>query len=81
MREKGNNRKMTCGKKETSHLTCWTKSGGERGKKKKEKEEKKIKEKNRGVKGSNFSLDFTVIGPSVLVEARSKVGTHNKSYA
>ena len=30
MREKGTNGEMTCGKDETSHLTCWTKSSGER---------------------------------------------------
>ena len=30
---------------------------------------------------SNFSLEFAVIGPSVLVEARGKVGPHNGTYA
>ena len=55
----------------------------ERGKmreKKKEKEEKREKKK-RGVRTSNFSLEFTVIGPPVLFGARSKVGPRNESYA
>ena len=51
------------------------------GGKKKEKEEKKRREKKRGVRSSNFSLEFTVIGPSVLVGTRSKVGPCNESYA
>ena len=68
---------------ETFHLKCRTKSGGERGKggKRKEKEEKKRKEKKRGVRSSNFSLEFMVIGPSVLIGARGKVGPLNESYA
>ena len=53
---------------------------GKIGGKKKEKEEKKRKEKKRGVRSSNFSLDFTVIGLLVLVGARGKVGPRNESY-
>ena len=30
---------------------------------------------------SNLSLDFSMIGPSVSVEARSKVAPHGKGYA
>ena len=51
MREKKANGEVTYGKEETSHLNCWTKSGGERKnegkiKRKKEKrEEKKRSEK------------------------------------
>ena len=30
MRENEANGEVTCGKKETSYLNCWTKSGGER---------------------------------------------------
>ena len=64
-------------------MKCWTKSGGERRKreKNKEKEEKKIKEKRKRVRCSNFSLEFAVIEPSVLVRARCKVGPRNESYA
>ena len=82
MREKRTNGEVTYDKEETSHLKCWTKSGGERGKegKKKKKEEKKRKEKRRGVRSSNFYLEFTVIGSSVLVRARGKVGLRNESY-
>ena len=54
--------------------------GGKEGKKK-EKDGKKRKEKRRGVRSSNFSLEFVVIGLSVLVGARSKVGPRNESYA
>ena len=44
MREKRTNGEVTCGKEETSHLKCWTKSGGERGKMR-EKERERRKEK------------------------------------
>ena len=47
----------------------------------KEKEEKKRKKKKRGVRNSNFSLDFTVIGLRVLIRVRGKVGPRNESYA
>ena len=54
---------------------------GKFGGKKKEKEEKKKRnEKKRGVRSSNLSLDFMVIGSSVLVGARGKVGPRNESY-
>ena len=76
------NGEVTCGKEGTSHLNGWTKSGGERGKggKKKKKEGKKRKEKERGVRSSNFSLEFAVIGPSILVGVRGKVGPRKESY-
>ena len=32
-------------------------------------------------RSSNFSLDFSVFGPSVLVEPRSKIVIHGKGYA
>ena len=54
---------------------------GENEGKRKEKEKRKRKEKKRGVRSSNFSLEFTVIGSSVLVGGRGKVGPHNESYA
>ena len=43
--------------------------------------EKKRKRKKRMSESSNFSLEFAVIGSSVLVEARGKVGPRNGSYA
>ena len=54
---------------------------GGKGGKKKEKDGKKRKEKRRGVRSSNFSLEFAVIGLSVLVGVRSKVGPRNETYA
>ena len=48
--------------------------------KRKRKKERKEKEKKRGVRSSNLSLEFVVIGPSVLVGARGKVGPRNESY-
>ena len=48
---------------------------------KRKRKKRKKNEKKRGVRSSNFSLDFTVIGPSVLVGAREKVGPRNESYA
>ena len=44
----------------------------------------KIGERKEGIfreRGSNFSLNFPAIGPSVSGEARSKVAPHGKSYA
>ena len=51
--------------------------GEENGRKRKEKEEKKRKKKRR-VRSSNFSIEFVVIGPSVLVIARGQVGPRNE---
>ena len=53
---------------------------GGKGGKKIEKDGKKRKDKRRGVRSSNLSLEFAVIGPSVLVGARGKVGPCNESY-
>ena len=54
----------------------------ERGEKEREKkQEKKIEENRRGVRSSNFSLDFPEIGLSIRVGARGKVGPHIESYA
>ena len=47
MRENEANGEVRCGKEETSHLNCWTKSGGERkneGKRKKRKERRREEE-------------------------------------
>ena len=44
MGEKRTNGKVTCGKEETSHLNCWTKSGGERGGGKERKERRREEE-------------------------------------
>ena len=43
--------------------------------------EGEIKEEIFRERGSNFSLNFPVIGPSVFGEARSKVTSHGKGYA
>ena len=51
-----------------------------REKKRKRRKDKKKKKKRRGVRSSSFSLNFTEIGPLVLVGARGKVGPHNESY-
>ena len=59
----------------------WREGELEGKKKKKEKEEKKRKEKKRGVRSSNFFPKFMVIGPSVLIGARGKVGPRSESYA
>ena len=63
MREKRTNGEVTCGKEETSHLKCRTKSSGER-ENWREKEKKERKER-RGVRSSTLSLDFMEIGPSL----------------
>ena len=39
------------------------------------------KEGNLRERGSNFSLNFPEIGPSVFSEARSKVAPHGNGYA
>ena len=81
MREKEANGEVTCGKEETSHLNCWTKSGGERNKEgKRKRKEKKRKNNRRGVRSSIFSLDFMEIGLSVFVEARDKFLIHDESF-
>ena len=49
-------------------------------KKRKEIKEKKRKNKKGEVRSSNFSLDSTVIRPSVLVGVRGKVGPRNDNY-
>ena len=49
-----------------------------------ELEREKERERKEGIfreRGSNFSLDFPVIGQSVSDEARSKVAPHGKGYA
>ena len=43
MREKRTSGEVTCGKEETSHLNCWTKSDGEREKKKRKEEKRSAK--------------------------------------
>ena len=43
----------------------------------------RIRERNEEIlreRDSNFSLDFSAIGPSVFGEARSKVAPHRKGY-
>ena len=48
--------------------------------KREKKEEKKRRENRRGVRNSNLSLEFLVIGPLVLVGARGKVGPRIEGY-
>ena len=62
-----------------SHLTNLdpTGLGGEKGEKEKERE----KGRDFRKRGSTFSLNFSVIGPSNSGETRGKVGPHCKSYA
>ena len=61
----------------TSHLTKLDPPslGGKR------KERKREKEREFKEKGSTFSLDFPMIGPSNPSETRDKVDSHCKSYA
>ena len=76
--DKGNpkaNKDWTCGKWEDSSLDP-TGLGG----KKRERERKREKEREFRERGSTFSLDFSVIGPSNLGETRGKVDPHYKSY-
>ena len=49
-----------------------------------ELEREKERERKEGIfreRDSNFSLDFSTIGPSVSGKARSKVAPHGKGYA
>ena len=48
MREKEANGEVTCGKEETSHLNCWTKSDRERRKERKRKEKENKRERKEG---------------------------------
>ena len=54
--------------------------GEKRGKIEREKERGKDR-RNSKERGSHFSLDFPMIGPSNPGETRGKVGPHCKSYA
>ena len=51
------------------------------GGKKRERGRKREKGREFRERGSNFSLDFLVIGPSNPSETRGKVDPHYKSYA
>ena len=53
--------------------------GKREGKLEREKERER-KEGNLRERGSNFSLNFLVIGSSVFSEVRSKVAPHGKGY-
>ena len=49
-----------------------------------ELEREKERERKEGIfreRGSNFSLEFSAIEPSVFGEAKSKVAPHGKGYA
>ena len=77
------NEEVTCGKEGDFPLEWldqirWKE--GEKVRKEREKEREEKREKRRGVRSSYFSLNFTEIGPSVLVRARGKVGPCNESY-
>ena len=54
--------------------------GKREGKLEREKEGER-KEGNLRERGSNFSLNFSAIGPSVSGKERSKVAPHGKGYA
>ena len=51
------------------------------GEKKRERERKREKKREFKERGSTFSLDFPMIGPSNPGKTRDKVGPHCKSYA
>ena len=78
----GANDRLTCGKKRTSPLDpILTKlvggvGGREGNKPRKERERERIFRE----RDSNFSQNFSVIGPLNSGETRSKVGPHCKSY-
>ena len=56
MREKEANGEVTSGKEKTSHLTCWTKSDGERGNWREKERERRKEKREEGKRSEKLQL-------------------------
>ena len=84
VKSKSTNGRLTCGNERTSLLTLTSPNrldGGKERENRERKERGKRKEESFRVRSSHFSLNFLVIGPSVLVGTRGEVGLRCKGYA
>ena len=72
MREKRTNGEVTCGKEETSHLKYWTKSGGERGKRREKEREIGKEKKGEDERNEKLQLISRIRDDRVVGSGRSK---------
>ena len=72
VREKGTNGEMTRGKEETSHLTCWTKSGGERENWREKERERRKEKKGEEERSETLQLIYGFHGDRAVGSRRSK---------
>ena len=63
---------MTCGKEETSHLTCWTKSGGKRENGREKERERRKEKKGEEKMSEKLQLLSRILGDRTFGSRRSK---------